>query len=147
MIVSSKYLSCRLLIDLCEAATQVFERDCLVHLGTCIAPVGTANLGNACLSISVEQSKKETIIEDVPFGQLRLYPLGVGQKAKVKVQPDRRFDVGADHGHPLETEVTGGVVGLVVDTRGRPLGVSPDAKMRVADLKRWTEALDVYNAS
>ena len=130
-----------------EAATQVFERDCLVHLGTCIAPVGTANLGNACLSISVEQSKKETIIEDVPFGQLRLYPLGVGQKAKVKVQPDRRFDVGADHGHPLETEVTGGVVGLVVDTRGRPLGVSPDAKMRVADLKRWTEALDVYNAS
>ncbi|MDE0044013.1 MAG: glutamate mutase L [Candidatus Poribacteria bacterium] len=127
-----------------EAATQVFERDCLVHLGTCIAPVGTANPGDACLTIHVEQSEKETIIEEVPFGQLRLYPLKVGQKAKVKVQPDRRFSVGADRGHPVETEVTGGVVGLVVDTRGRPLEVSPDAKMRVADLKKWTKALNVY---
>ena len=127
-----------------EAATQVFERDCLVHLGTCIAPVGTANPGDACLSIRVEQSEKETIIEEVPFGQLRLYPLGVGQKAKVKLQPDRRFDMGADRGNPLETEVTGGVVGLVVDTRGRPLEVSPDPKIRVADLKKWTEALEVY---
>ena len=127
-----------------EAATQVFERDCLVHLGTCIAPVGTANPGDACLSICVEQSEKETIIEEVPFGQLRLYPLGVGQKAKVKLQPDRRFDMGADRGNPLETEVTGGVVGLVVDTRGRPLEVSPDPKIRVADLKKWTEALEVY---
>ncbi len=126
------------------AATQVFERDCLVHLGTCIAPVGTANPGDACLSIRVEQSEKETIVEEVPFGQLRLYPLGVGQQAKVKLQPDRRFDMGADRGNPLETEVTGGVVGLVVDTRGRPLEVSPDPKIRVADLKRWTEGLEVY---
>ena len=130
-----------------EAATQVFERDCLVHLGTCIAPVGTANPGDACLSIRVEQSEKETIIADVPFGQLRLYPLKVGQKAKVKVQPDRRFSVGADRGHPLETEVTGGVVGLVVDTRGRPLEISPDPKLRVADLKKWTEALNAYDAT
>ena len=128
-----------------EAATQVFERDCLVHLGTCIAPVGAAKPGETCLSISVEQSEKETIIEDVPFGQLRLYPLGVGQNAKVSLQPDRRFDVGANRGHPVETEVTGGVVGLVVDTRGRPFEVSPAPKLRVADLKKWTEALGVYS--
>lgn len=130
-----------------EAATQVFERDCLVHLGACIAPVGTANPGEACLSIRVEQAEKETVIEDVPFGQLRLYPLGVGQKAKVKLQPDRRFAVGADRGQPVETEVTGGVVGLVVDARGRPFEASPDPKVRVANLKKWTEALNVYGAS
>ena len=129
-----------------EAATQVFERDCLVHLGTCIAPVGAANPGGACLSIRVEQSEKETIIEDVPFGQLRLYPLGVGQKAQVKLQPDRRFDVGAERGHVLESEVTGGVVGLVVDTRGRPFEISPDPKLRVPALKKWTETLNVYGA-
>ena len=129
-----------------EAATQVFERDCLVHLGTCIAPVGAANPGDACLSIRVEQSENETIIEDVPFGQLRLYPLGVGQKAQVKLQPDRRFNVGAERGHPLETEVTGGMVGLVVDTRGRPFEISPDPKLRVPDLKKWTETLNVYGA-
>ncbi len=130
-----------------EAATQVFERDCLVHLGTCIAPVGVAKPGDACLSVRVEQAEKETMVDDVPFGQLRLYPLGVGQKAQVRLQPDRRFDVGGERGNPLETEVTGGVVGLVVDTRGRPLEISPDPKLRVADLKTWTEALNVYGAS
>ena len=130
-----------------EAATQVFERDCLVHLGACIAPVGTGNPGDACLSIRVEQAEKETVIEDVPFGQLRLYPLGVGQKAKVTLQPDRRFAVGADRGQPVEAEMTGGVVGLVVDTRGRPLEVSPEPNLRVADLKEWAEALNVYGAS
>ena len=130
-----------------EAATQVFERDCLVHLGTCIAPVGVAKPGDACLSVRVEQAEKETIVDDVPFGQLRLYPLGVGQNAQVRLQPDRRFDVGGERGNPLETEVTGGVVGLVVDTRGRPLEISPDPKLRVADLKKWTEALNVYGAS
>ena len=130
-----------------EAATQVFERDCLVHLGTCIAPVGVAKPGDACLSVRVEQAEKETIVDDVPFGQLRLYPLGVGQKAQVRLQPDRRFDVGGERGNPLETEVTGGVVGLVVDTRGRPLEISPDPKLRVPDLKKWTEALNLYGAS
>ena len=130
-----------------EAATQVFERDCLVHLGTCIAPVGVAKPGDACLSVRVEQAGKETIVDDVPFGQLRLYPLGVGQKAQVRLQPDRRFDVGGERGNPLETEVTGGVVGLVVDTRGRPLEISPESKLRVPDLKKWTEALNLYGAS
>ena len=130
-----------------EAATQVFERDCLVHLGTCIAPAGVAKPGDACLSIRVEQAEKETIIDDVPFGQLRLYPLGVGQTAQVRLQPDRRFDVGGERGNPLETEVAGGVVGLVVDTRGRPLEISPDPKLRVADLKKWTEALNTYDAT
>jgi hypothetical protein len=24
-----------------KAATEVFEKDCLIHLGTCVAPVGT----------------------------------------------------------------------------------------------------------
>ena len=34
------------------AATQVFERDCLIHLGTCIAPVGITNLGDVGVTIS-----------------------------------------------------------------------------------------------
>ena len=95
----------------------------------------------------MEQAEKETVIEDVPFGDLRLYPLGVGQKAKVTLQPDRRFAVGVDRGQPVETEVTGGVVGLVVDTRGRPLEVSSDPKLRVANLKKWAEALNMYGAT
>ena len=120
------------------AATQVFERDCLIHLGTCIAPVGITNPGDSGITISGD------LTETVPFGELRLYPLGVGEKARVTIQPDRRLDMGAGRGQPIEAEVEGGVVGLVVDTRGRPLEVSNASTERVALLKKWFDALKVY---
>ena len=120
------------------AATQVFERDCLIHLGTCIAPIGMTTPGDLGLTISGD------LTETVPFGELRLYPLGVGEKARVTIQPERRLDMGAGRGQPIEAEVEGGVVGLVVDTRGRPLEVSNASTERVASLKKWFEALDVY---
>ena len=120
------------------AATQVFERDCLIHLGTCIAPVGVVAPGDVGITISGD------LMETVPFGELRLYPLGVGEKARVTIQPERRLDMGAGRGQPVEAEVEGGVVGLVVDTRGRALEVSNASTERVALLKKWFEALEVY---
>ncbi len=120
------------------AATQVFERDCLIHLGTCIAPVGVASSGDVGVTITGD------LTETVPFGELHLYPLGVGEKARVTIQPQRRLDMGAGQGQPVEAEVEGGVVGLVVDTRGRPLEVSTASTERVALLKKWFEALEVY---
>ena len=120
------------------AATQVFERDCLIHLGTCIAPVGVASPGDVGVTITGD------LTETVPFGELRLYPLGVGEKARVTIQPQRRLDMGAGQGQPVEAEVEGGVVGLVVDTRGRPLEISTASAERVALLKKWFEALEVY---
>ena len=120
------------------AATQVFERDCLIHLGTCIAPVGVATSGGVGITITGD------LTETVPFGELRLYPLGVGEKARVTIQPERRLDMGAGRGQPVEAEVEGGVVGLVVDTRGRPLETSNASTERVALLKKWFQALEVY---
>ena len=127
-----------------EAATQVFERDCLIHLGTAIAPVGVAKVGEACLSIEIDIAGNPSITEDVPYGELRLYPLSLGEKATVKLQPSRRFDVGAGNGHAVESEALGGVVGLVVDTRGRPLEIPTDAQQRVVQLTKWQAALEAY---
>jgi len=127
-----------------EAATHVFERDCLIHLGTVIAPVGVAKVGETCLSIEVSTPNNAPITEDIPYGDLRRYPLPLGEKATLKLQPSRRFDVGAGNGHPVEVEVMGGVVGLVVDTRGRPLEIPTDAQQRVSQLTKWQTALDAY---
>ena len=127
-----------------EAATQVFERDCLIHLGTAIAPVGVAKAGETCLSIEVRIAGNPPVTEDVPYGELRLYPLPLGKKASLKLQPSRRFDVGAGNGQAVEAEAMGGVVGLVVDTRGRPFEVPTDAQQRVAQLTKWQSALDAY---
>ena len=127
-----------------EAATQVFERDCLIHLGTCISPIGAGNAGEACLSVELHLPGGRPVTAEVPYGELLLYPLELGEKASVKLQPSRRFDLGAGRGTPVEAEVMGGVVGLVIDTRGRPLEIPMDSVERVAQLTKWQAALDTY---
>ena len=127
-----------------EAATQVFERDCLIHLGTCISPIGVGSTGEACLSVELHLPGSPPVTQDIPSGELLHFPLELGEKASVKLQPSRRFDLGAGRGNLVEAEVMGGVVGLVIDTRGRPFKVPTDSTERVTQLTKWQDALDAY---
>ena len=127
-----------------EAATQVFERDCLIHLGTCISPLGASKDGDPCISIEILFEGKDNIVEDIPFGEIKMYPLGIGETVTVKLQPSRKFDLGEGLGNSVEKEVSGGIVGLVVDTRGRPLEIQTESDSRVIQLTKWQNALDTY---
>ena len=127
-----------------QAATQVFERDCLIHLGTAVAPVGAANDGDECLTVQITGGGMSPVDENIPFGELRRYLLPSGEKAALKLHPSRRFDLGVGKGTAVEAEVTGGIVGLVIDTRGRPLEIPADSAQRVAQLAKWQTALDTY---
>lgn len=100
-----------------QAATQVFDRDCLIRLGDCIAPVGTGEQGETCLSVTIAGSD----IVSVGFGELKVLPLAPGKIAEVTVQPAHRFDIGAGKGKAKTLTVMGGEVGLILDCRGRPL--------------------------
>ncbi|MYG00389.1 methylaspartate mutase [Candidatus Poribacteria bacterium] len=127
-----------------EAATHVFERDCLIHLGTCVAPIGIGKEGESCISVEIGIGDSRVITEDITYGELRHYDLGLGEKALLKIHPSRKFDVGAGRGTHIETEAMGGVVGLVIDTRGRPLEIPSVSTERVAKLTEWHKALDTY---
>lgn len=129
-----------------KAATEVFEKDCLIHLGTLVAPVGTSQEGKPCIKFEATMPDGGTISEDIPFGDMRVYPLAVGETADVKVTPTRGFDVGAGPAKPLEARLSGGVVGLMVDTRGRPFKLPTDEKERVQRLEGWAKAFDAYPA-
>jgi uncharacterized protein (TIGR01319 family) len=119
-----------------EAAAQVFDRDCLIRLGSCVAPVGQGKEGEPCLTIDYN-SKSETF----RYGELRVLPLGVGEALQATIRPARGFDVGAGKGRPVEATLEGGVVGIVVDTRGRPLQLPPDDATRRQKLISWMTAL------
>ena len=43
-----------------------------------------------------------------------------------------------------ETTLQGGVVGIIMDGRGRPLVISEDEETRVRDLQRWIDELEIY---
>jgi uncharacterized protein (TIGR01319 family) len=127
-----------------EAATQVFEKDCLVWLGTCVAPVGEMKEEKPLLKALVKfpSGKTEEIV--LMGGDLKVVPLGVGETATVSLEPIRGIDAGKGKGEAFETEVKGGVVGLILDGRGRPFNLPKEKSKRIEKLLRWNQAMQIY---
>ena len=127
-----------------DAAMQVFRRDCLINLGTCIAPVGTGSEGKSCVEIAVSMPDGSTIRKEVSIGQVIVIPLANGERAKLEIQPKSGFDMGAGRGKSIQAEATGGVVGIIIDARGRPLQLPQDNDQRAKKLQEWSAAMDAY---
>ncbi len=127
-----------------EAAVQVFHADCLVRLGWCIAPRGVVRRdGRPCMSVEVRSAAGMARYE-ARTGQMLRVPLGLEQRATVIVAPARGFDVGAGPGRAVSRELHGGVVGLILDGRGRPLALPQGPAARRQKLAEWNRALDAY---
>lgn len=126
------------------AATEVFDKDCLIYIGTCIAPVGVTKPGKPCLTFSVELPGGETSEGSLNYGEMKKLNLDVGARAKVTVHPTKAFDVGKGRGVSVEREVHGGTAGIIFDGRGRPLSITQEPTQRVESLKSWMTALNVY---
>ena len=124
-----------------RAATEVFERDCLIYLGTCVAPVGEGKDGEVCLQYEIDLPRHRT--GQLQVGQLQWMPLADGEEIEVSLQPARRWDVGAGPGQALNARVRGGIVGLVLDGRGRPIQMASDQDRR-RQISDWQQALNLY---
>lgn len=125
------------------AATEVFEKDCLIHLGPCVAPKGNAKYGAKILEYRLTIAG-ETLADTLNSGQMRLHTLEPGQSAELELNPARGMDVGNGPGRSLKTTITGGVVGLVLDGRGRPLTLPENQAERERKVTEWNNALKVY---
>ncbi|MGQ9465242.1 MAG: glutamate mutase L [bacterium] len=124
-----------------QSATEVFNKDCLVPLGYCIAPVGEGREGVNVLRIKIE-GEKGVFEKTVKFGDIELIPLP-GEK-KIILQPERSFDVGGGKGKTVEAVLSGGVVGIIIDCRGRPFVLPEDKKKRIESLNKWFSSLNMY---
>jgi uncharacterized protein (TIGR01319 family) len=122
-----------------RAATDVFDKDCLIRLGTCIAPVGKGKEGRPCVKVTVDDKSVE-----VNYLDMALIPLGLGEKKEVTISPAKNFDMGEGNGKQTKVTVEGGVVGIIIDCRGRPLDLPGNDEKRIALLKNWNMALAIY---
>jgi uncharacterized protein (TIGR01319 family) len=128
-----------------QAAAEVFERDCLIRLGAVLAPIGGGKPGQKCLKVELAPEGAPRTTHEVPFGDLVRLPLPAEGEVTLVATPERGFDLGPGRGKPLEARVRGGVVGLLVDTRGRrPFELPADPAERIARLRAWNRALDMY---
>jgi hypothetical protein len=129
-----------------QAATEVFIKDCLVPLGTCVAPNGTGKVGERCFSYRLLLPGERVVEDGIPCGDIRLLPLEVNQEAGIELTPARGFDFGAGDGRKITGKVKGGVVGLILDARGRPISLAKAEGARVQQLQSWAQAVDLYPA-
>jgi uncharacterized protein (TIGR01319 family) len=127
-----------------DAAWQIFDLDCLIRLGTIVAPHGEPDPSEVALDIILEMPDGDTVKESLKGGEVKKIALPERQVAKATIQPGGILDIGAGPGHELVTNIEGGVVGIVLDTRGRPLVLPEDSETRKAALMKWINALDMY---
>lgn len=127
-----------------QAAIEVFERDCLIYLGTVIAPKGQGKLGRPCLEFEITGSTLKAQGK-LAVGEMQLHPLGVGETARAVFRPESGFDVGSGPGKVHECEIRGGTVGVILDARGRPLVLPEDRGECRAIVGDWAKALKLYS--
>ncbi len=127
-----------------KAALEVFNRDCLIRLGTCIAPVGPQKPGRSILTYEIELGDGKVEKGKLMPGEIKLFPASY-EPLKAKLIPGKGMDVGAGKNDPLETTIYGGVVGIILDGRGRqPFNIPTDPKERVARLLEWSRVTNEY---
>jgi len=131
-----------------KAALEIFEKDCLVKLGAIIAPKFKENTrpseGETILEVEAEMPDRSTLKERLLYNEMKLIPLKEDESAIMIIKPSRKCNVGAGFGKVIKTKIEGGVVGVILDGRGRPITLAKEPKERQKKLKEWFRALKVY---
>jgi hypothetical protein len=124
------------------AASQVLERDSYRDLGTLIAPIGQAREGEHALNVVIRWEDGQVLDDDIPAGEIRRFPLALHEHADVEVRPSRSFDIGLGRkGFGGRARVHGGTLGIIIDTRGRPLRLPQSPALRRERLRSWLDSL------
>lgn len=117
-----------------EAATEIFVRDCLVELGTVIAPATREKTGTPLLEIKFSEGEKITLLA----GELRRLDLAPKEQLSISITPCLGYiDLGAGPGKQRSCVVHGGHAGLILDGRGRPLSFESESNQRMRQVAQW----------
>lgn len=119
------------------AAASALDAGTIVSLGTTISPVGKARLGDTILQMHIAYDDGGEMDVEAHYGEIEIWPLLPTQRATIELRPQRRIDVGFGVGHSGKVKARGGLVGLVVDARGRPLVLPHQTDARRRMLNSW----------
>ena len=129
------------------AAVQVNENDAVTHrLGTCVIPFGQLPpVGEIALRVDIDYTNGRHVTVDVMSGSIEVIPLQVNEQAYLSLFPAPTVDVGLGQGERAKAaeEIDGGLVGLIIDARGRPLVFPTNDKERQGRLLQWMQTMGV----
>ncbi len=122
------------------AAADVVEYDAFLTLGTLVATSGCAAPGDIAVRLRAQCHGGSTLEEAVPGGVLRIVPLPPYRSGTLVLRPARGVDVGVGRvGTSAVIEAEGGTLGILVDTRGRPLLLPTETQARCRMMRSWLE--------
>lgn len=121
-----------------EAAAQALENDVLVTWGTTIVPNVSPYMTEAtALQVRLETAHGSKLDAEVHAGSLELIPLEEGNKAKIEIRTKRGVNLGQGSRGAFKREVQGGIIGLLIDARGRPLRFHDNLDRRRERVQQW----------
>lgn len=116
---------------------QVLESGAFMSMGTVVSVISSASYGTPVLRAQATYANGSHSRIEVNLGGLEILPLGMGQTARLTLQPMKHADVGNGPGRNATIQVVGGVMGIVIDARGRPLTLPEDAVLRRELINKW----------
>jgi hypothetical protein len=135
-----------------KAALEIFEKDCLVRLGTCIAFSGKMtemDYGKEVANINIKMPDGEIIEKKIEYGTIQRINLKEGETAEIDGRVSNPLSLSSKKGtsRKIEAKVEGGVVGILIDARGRPIDIPQDDDLRRKKIREWLNALKAYPES
>ena len=124
---------------------QVIESNTFQNVGTIIAPIGYARPGTIVLRVRVIREDGRSFTKDVKFGTLSILPIDFGEKVSLHIRPLHRFDIGmGGPGKAGKVNAVGGVLGIVIDARGRPVQFYQDQEKNIKRNQVWRKTFQKY---
>ena len=126
-----------------KAALEVFHKDCLIKLGSCIAPIGQHKSNQDLLKYEIltDEKKYEGTLK---YGELLLLPIPNGEYNCI-IQPNGNVDIGFGRGNDFKGKIYGGEVGVALDGRGREIYFSNDNTERIKQILKWSHQTNEYD--
>jgi len=123
-----------------KAAIEVFNKDCLIRLGTCIAPLGVGEVGTSIMDYSFKINGKD-INGELKYGELILIKADFNA-CKTIFSMKNDFHLGGEK--EFAGDIYGGKVGIILDGRGRPFNFKLNTKNRTKLINDWSSSMNEY---
>lgn len=126
-----------------KAALEVFNKDCLIKLGSCISTCNSYKKEKLLFRYNINVDGKSWDGE-IYSGELKLIPAKLG-KHKCKIKVNGNIDIGNGPGKDFDGVINGGEVGIILDGRGREINFEINHNDRVEQILDWSLSTNEFN--
>jgi hypothetical protein len=126
------------------AVAQIYDSGAFLDLGPAVSITGRGPMtrpGDLICQVKLAVEGGSETVVDLRAGALEVLPLGPEQTGKLTLRPRPGFNAGFGPGRARTVTLKGGLVGVMLDGRGRPITFPRPAEKRNEAVQQWQKAL------